>query len=286
MLPTSMERPFFAYGIFQPGQLAYFQLGDSVAGWQRVQLPGALLIRDGLPIADLRKNGTVAGAVLTFKPGDSEHVYRRIGAMEPRKHYRWDVVTIAGAEINLLVGRSPAKGSVPFGKAEWDGWDDPLLTTALEVVEETLDEPGVFAWDLKPLFRLQMAYLLLWSSIERYVSLRYHLGGIAKVNRLATEQAFGRSLRQHVEGQRWVFRSDEPTKRVALDPGQPAEAVRYYYQVRCNITHRGKAAVVDHATVRRSLAELLAIFRDVLRAARSDAVELAERGSGARKCNS
>lgn len=176
MLPTSMERPFFAYGIFQPGQLAYFQLDHSVDGWQRAEVPGALLIRDGLPIVDLRKNGTVAGAVLTFKPGDSERAYRRIAAMEPTKHYLWDVVEAAGAEVNLLVGRSPSKGSVPFEKAEWDGWDDPLLTTALDAVQETLDEFAPFAEDLKPLFRLQMAYLLLWSAIERYVSLRHHLG--------------------------------------------------------------------------------------------------------------
>lgn len=98
---------------------------------------------------------------------------------------------MAGTPANVLVGRYPKKDSCACEDAEWYGWNDPLFTAALDVVEETLESQN-FEWNLKPLFRLQMAYLLLWSSIERYVSLRYHLGDrvTEKVGHLANEAAF------------------------------------------------------------------------------------------------
>jgi len=141
------------------------------------------------------------------------------------------------------------------------------------VVQETLTDSQKFNSDLKPLFRLQMAYLLLWSSIERYVSLRYHLGGKVseKVNQLADEPPFAEALRREVTGTREVYRADRPTERAVLDPNQPRRALDYYYRVRSNITHRGKGVLRDHLILQYSLAELLPIFRAVLKAAQDDA---------------
>lgn len=107
-----------------------------------------------------------------------------------------------------------------------------------------------------------MAYLLLWSAIERYVSLRYHLGGdvYAKVKMLAKEEAFAASLREQVTERRILYRADRPGERVDLDASRPDRSLGYYYQVRSNITHRGKAAVRDFDTLRFSLEELNNIF--------------------------
>lgn len=133
-------------------------------------------MQDGLPVVDPTGPGEVKGALLTFLPERVSDAYDRISAMEPDKHYRWDEAQAGGSAANMLVGRYPKKGSVPCEDADWNGWADPLFTAALEVVLETLMDSLDFNWDLKPLFKLQMAYLLLWSSIERYGSLRYHLG--------------------------------------------------------------------------------------------------------------
>jgi hypothetical protein len=269
--PRGIDFPFFAYGLFRPGQLAFFQLRELVS---RVNDPaevsGTLLIRDGLPIIDPEGRERVRGALLTFVPeraAQDEH----ISAMEPDKHYLWHVSQVEGTSANFLVGRCPRKGSVPCEDAEWNGWNDPLFTEALDVVEETLNSQ-VFDWDLKPLFKLQMAYLLLWSSIERYVSLRYHLGDRVtdKVGRLAREPAFAECLRRHVKNRRVVYRADRPGDKEVLEPGQPGKAVQYYYQVRSNITHRGKAVIRDYDLLKASLAELLPIFREVLKGAERD----------------
>ena len=185
--PQDTDLPFFAYGRFQPGQLAFFQLRELVRKVaDRAQAAGQLLLRDGLPIIQPAERGCIRGALLTFLPGRAAEAYDRISAMEPDRHYRWHQAPVEGTPANVLVGRSPEKGSVPCEDGEWNGWDDPLFTAALNVVEETL-RSQTFDWNLKPLFRLQMAYLLLWSSIERYVSLRYHLGDrvTEKVGQLA-----------------------------------------------------------------------------------------------------
>jgi hypothetical protein len=271
--PPNIDLPFFAYGLFRPGQLAFFQLRDLVHDVDdQVQVAGELRLRDGLPIIQPARRGFIRGALLTFLPDRAAEAYERITEMEPDKHYRWHETPVGRTPANVLVGRSPEKGSVPCEDADWNGWNDPLFTEALDVVEETLRSQN-FDWSLKPLFRLQMAYLLLWSSIERYVSLRYDLGDRVthKVDRLAGEAAFVTGLRAHVRGKRTVNRADRPGEKEVLDPESPKRALGYYYQVRSNITHRGKGVVRDYDLLHDSLAELLPIFREVLKEAEHDA---------------
>jgi len=271
--PKDISLPFFAYGLFRPGQLAFFQLRELVSNvTDPVRIAGSLLLRDGLPIIDSGGDGRVKGALVTFWSERTAEAYDRISAMEPNNHYRWHEDQVNGTSANVLVGRSPRKGSVACEDVEWNGWNDPLFTVALDVVEETL-KSQTFDWDLKPLFRLQMAYLLLWSSIERYVSLRYHLGDKVngKISHLAHESAFASSLILHVKERREVYRADRPNEKEVLDPHSPEKALNYFYQLRSNITHRGKGVVRDHERMMNSLGELLPIFRDVLKAAQRDA---------------
>ncbi|QDV37682.1 hypothetical protein [Tautonia plasticadhaerens] len=135
------------------------------------------------------------------------------------------------------------------------------------VIEKAIAENDRFAWDLEPFFRLQMAYMLLWCSIERFVSFKYHLGDrvAEKVFKLADDPAFIDALRSRVSGRREVYRSDDPGKKEVLDRDRPKKALGYYYQIRSNITHRGKTAVRDYEMLLGSLTELLDIFKAVLR---------------------
>lgn len=273
--PFYLNRPFFAYGLFAPGQLGFLQLKELVREIvEPSRVSGSLMLRDGLPIIDPGGSRQVLGASLRFKDSQAaEDAYNRISKLEPDRHYRWGEARADGILVNLLIGKSPRKGSVTFEGTKWDGWDDPLLTSALDVVEETLKSQQKFEWDLKPLFRLQMAYLLLWSAIERYVSLRYHFGDkvTEKVNHLADEPAFATGLRGNVKSKREVYRADRPDEKVVLDPERPEKALSYYYQIRSNITHRGKGVARDHERVLCSLGELLTIFRGVIQSARRDA---------------
>ena len=122
-----------------------------------------------------------------------------------------------------------------------------------------------------------MAYLLLWSSIERYVSLRYHFGGKVKpkVDQLQNEPAFADSLKIYVRQDRIgdkVYRADRPNQKEVLAPESPGKDIDYYHQIRSNIIHRGKAAIKDHNRILHSRDELTHIFKRVLEATRSDAM--------------
>ncbi len=289
--PTDTSRPFLAYGIFRPGQLAFFQLADLVRDRiDSVAIPGRLLVRDGLPLVELGSpnTATIAGALLRFRPGAEGLAYERIAEMEPDEQYRWDTIDLDVGEVNILVARSPQRGSESWefqDHEDWDGWRDPVFTDALAVVEETLlASPDFDPGDMRPTFRLQMAYLLLWSSIERYLSLRYHFGAKQEgsrvttyglVRKLANEAAFARSLEHHVTRTDRIFRADDPGHYEDLDPADPKKSLGYYYQVRSNITHRGKSAVRDHRRLSATLSELLLVFRAVLADAKAEAEQLA-----------
>jgi hypothetical protein len=271
-LPSNYTLPFFSYGLFQPGQIGFHSLRPYLhshePGWH---VEGDLLQRDGLPIL-LEGDNKVHGTLMRFKDRHAAHAYLVIAKLEPDKLYRWAETKAAKSgdrvDVNVLEGVKAHRGSHPLETPAWDGQKEPLFSSALEVVSETLEQNRTFDWDLKELFRLQMAYMLLWSAIERYASFRYHLGDrvMDKVNALAENLVFREALREIVKDSRTIYRADDPEKRETLDPANPAKSLRYYFQVRSNITHRGKAAYSDHGTLVESLEELLAIFRRVLEA--------------------
>jgi len=122
------------------------------------------------------------------------------------------------------------------------------------------------------MFKLQMAYLLLWSAIERYASLRYCLGGDVwqKIKQIAKEDIFKELLHKNLdmneERKLRVQRADHPRKHADLNLEEPMKSLQYYYAVRSNISHRGKGNIYpDHKIVGESLNELLKIFRGLLR---------------------
>jgi hypothetical protein len=280
-LPENTLLPMFAYGVFQPGDLGFLRVKEFVARVDAATVAGELLIRDGLPLLKASSGTKVDGAMLSFRPEAAGRAYYRIIELEPDKQYEWQTVTactaIGRVTVNTLVGRDIDNGSVPFENDRWRGRDDPFFRDALDVVAETLppDDGSPAPNDLKLLFRVQMGYLLLWSVLERYAALRYHLAGeiAGKVDQIAAERAFVEGLKEHVREVREVYRADNPEheKRCQLKSDSPKKSLRYYYQVRCNATHRGKAAAQDFRHLLSSSRELLAITHRLLEAAFQDA---------------
>jgi hypothetical protein len=208
--------------------------------------------------------------LIHFLGGAIREAYEVIASVEPDKLYRWREYNACKdgetADANVLFGRKPLRDSHPMEDSEWDGKKEPLFTVALEVVRETLEQNREFTWDLKPLFRLEMAYTLLWSAIERFAAFKYHMGEnvMRKVTQLADEPSFASGLRELVTQPREIFRTDNPERKLRLDPGNPSESIQYYYQIRSNIVHRGKATCRDHDILAQALGELLPLFERVL----------------------
>jgi len=272
-LPQNTSLPFFAYGLFKPDELAHARIELLLARPPvRSFARGSLWIRDGLPLLKIEPNNRVAGYLLHFHAEKSQEAYQTIADVEPDKQYRWEQTELDDlpGSVNVLVGRSPEKGSIHYEEPEWSGRYDPVFVNALPLVRDIAQAyadhrfqsapPDVFDWER--MFRLQMAYLLLWSSIERYCSLRYgaSLDPMKKVKLLGEEPVFGTSLREVVSRKDRVYDSRDPSDHTILDPQKPGPSALYYYQVRSNLSHRGKGAWKDGEIVRQSLNELLEIF--------------------------
>ena len=275
-LPNDVTRPYFAYGLFKPGELAHRQVADFLDG---VPVPdcvaGTLWARDGLPLLEPQAGSSVVkGTILNFRAGSS--AYRVVCDFEPPKHYEWSTCTTQKrTEVSVLVGRLPKQGAILLEEGVWTGRSDPMLVKATELVKEFVDRfaDGKFdpappeSFDWKRFFELQMAYLLLWTSIERYCSLAFGpaLMPMAKVHCFGKDPAFRESLANIVSRTDVVYDSRDPEKSESLDPSNGPDSVLYYYQVRSNLSHRGKAAWKDGELLRNSLRELTEVFADVLK---------------------
>jgi len=141
-LPEQLDLPYFAYGLFKPGELAFGQIKSLVEEDPvEAQVPGALYVRDGLPLLEPKRGNSVHGSLLRFLEGSAEDAYATISAFEPRKHYRWKRVTLDTGEMaNTLVGLSPDRGSIHNEEGMWTGRQDPVFVMGLSVVREVVDQ--------------------------------------------------------------------------------------------------------------------------------------------------
>lgn len=276
-LPSNTGLPFFAYGIFVPGQLAFLQLRDKSPVLAHDQIAGCLWLRNGLSLFDLQSNGSVDGAVLEFRPMEQRAAYLSICNMEPENQYSWiETTTTQGRMVNCLQGRHLDRHKLerlPFAPDH-----DPILCEALDMLLETLHSTPKRFDGFRSLFGLEMAYLLLWSSIERYLFMRYRLKGATrpKLRLMAKDVRFCRVLRETVVETRDVHSVDDPSDAERLDGTKPYESLCYYYKVRCNLTHHGKEAE-DYDRVWCAFAQLLPVFKATVDGAFAESREYAAR---------
>ncbi len=265
--PRNTDLPFFAYGIFKPGQLAYSKIVDFVKRPIPSQINYKMLMRDGVPLIVPPKNNKVhyntEGYLIYFYEESRKNAYEVIIRNQTEKLYRWEVIQVGENKANVLMGVNPELGT-SYGGKSYDGSEDPYFNEAIDVIEEELNDENKHWSSVNDFFRLQMAYMLLWSSIERYCTLKYNEESIGKNNKqFSEEEVFRRSLKKYVKSERKVY-SAEDLCEYTLDPTKPKDSIRYYYTIRCNAVHRGKAIHSDEYMLRQSLIELLNIFNDVL----------------------
>jgi len=268
-LHKSYELPFFDYGLFKPNQLCFFRIKDFVESMSNAEVSGTLMERDGIPLLKSYADSKVKGVLIRFQQGCEQAAYNSIQAIEPGAVYCWRIVTLpGGTRANLLFGKNVRVGCTDIDtNNEWDGRDDPYFSHAIEEIETIFINNSEFQWDRKKVLRLQMAYSLLWTAMERYAGLRYNLGtrGGLKLLKMSDETTFRESLKLFVRSKRSVY-SASKQKEFILDPDNPLKSLDYYYRVRCNAVHRGKAVEHDFNILRDSLGELLEIFKNMLNA--------------------
>ena len=86
--PDKTELPFFAYGLFKPGQLCFFRIKDLVDGICAAEVDGFLKERDGIPLLIRSSHSRIRGVLIRFRDGCEIEAYKRIIGIEPDEVYR------------------------------------------------------------------------------------------------------------------------------------------------------------------------------------------------------
>ena len=270
-LPDDINLPFFAYGIFKPGQIAHPKIKRFVDEYtDNVKISYLMKHRDGVPILIEGENERfqTEGTIIKFKEGKQRKAYGTISKTELRKLYEWKTISINGETVNVLFGVNPENGSDYIeNKKEsicFDGKNDPLFKEAIELIEENL-KSSEHSWKAENFFKLQMNYILLWSAIERYSSIKYNKP-LKKWNneQFAKEKEFEKGIKKFKGKRHMPVYSTEDLKMYEFDADDAFKTLNYYYTFRCNIVHRGKSMYNDYKMLKTAADELLEIFKNIL----------------------
>ena len=270
-LPDDIDLPFFAYGIFKPGQLAHSKIRNLVDNHSdNVEIHYEMKIRDGVPILIDKESDyyLTKGSLITFKEDKKKWAYKIISRSLLRKLYEWDTVEIDGKTVNILFGVDPDNGSNyiedNYQRISYDGKKDPFFDEALKLIERNLNSIE-FSWKPESFFELQMNYMLLWSAIERYSSLKYNKRKKKWNNeKFADEKAFKEGIKRYEDTRHQPVYSTEDLKIHEFNADDPYETLKYYYTLRCNVVHRGKSMHGDYYMLKTATKELSEIFNDIL----------------------
>lgn len=200
-------------------------------------------------------------SLLFFPGGKADEARQIVAGFEPGTQYRWnttEAMTEDGRSItaNVLAGAKLQRGVSGDPVPEWSASHDPVLGEGLAEVRRLVLEAAPHGVQAQPdgpefwrqFFRLQASYLLLWSVVERYTALRYGpaLEPGDRVRRLGNDPAFQAALKTLGAKPDSVVDSRDPTDTIKLGPDGTGGA-RYYYGVRSNLSHRGRARSGMHA---------------------------------------
>lgn len=269
-LPNNTELAFFAYGIFKPGQLAYSKIKNHVNEKNSIELNYQMKLRDGVPILidNQRDYNQTKGYIITFKKGQERQAYQAISNTLLKKLYEWKTIEINGNDVNILFGVDPENGSDhiedPEERVSFNGKNDPLFKEALELIEKNLNTDKN-SHKIKSFFELQMNYMLLWSAIDRFSSLKYNKQYKSWNNeKFSKERAFKEGIKKYGNEPHIPVYSTEDLVVHEFNAKDPLETIKYYYTLRCNVVHRGKATVGDFSMLKTATKELLEIFKNIL----------------------
>lgn len=251
-VPDNTTLPLFVYGFLRPGAPAHEQLRQFRPAAVAAVIQGALYIRDGLPLLDQSHPGQVEGDLLSFAPEEAPAAYERVCRFEPVEHYQWRQVQV-DAEGRVaawtLVGVRPREGSSKADEGRWDASNDPVFREGLDAVARVIKDAGAerefsapVRDELDRLFQLHMGYLLLWTGLERYASLRY---GVVKdvekrIKALSREPALRTALSDALVGNQLSDTVYDGDSRPVPLAGPEGPSLAYFREVRHHLVHRGK----------------------------------------------
>lgn len=297
-----IQKPFFAYGIFKPGQIAFSKIEKYAWKCEPYEIYHTMYIRDGVPlIKNMESSDITRGYVIYFNKEDCKKAYGIISETEPLQLYEWGTISVGDEECNVLFGKDFDKGShrsVDDNERyvdDFDGQNDPYFKDLIHFLRCEMkhdnssdrsrcnsDDCNCCSSDCRfysngcefyslnhEFYKLQMHYMLLWSAIDRYCSLKYgaYLDQWELRSKLANDEVFRNSFQKCWDQKKIKTKRRNVYSTLLLKRKfnkNPWFAINYYYTIRCNVVHRGKAKRIEEDLLRESLIELLDIFEGVI----------------------
>lgn len=277
--PLAPDSPLFVYGLLKPGELAHpLIIKQYVIEETPGTIRGHLRFRDGLPLFVPASSGEVCGYLLRFDPARTREAWDAVRTFEPHEQYEYGITDVVLGDdqvrAHVLVGCKVNRGASPELFHSWSAASDQVFVEGLaEVAALTLENASYGAanqpdgpdfWRI--FFRLQAAYLLLWSVVERYTAFRYGPGldPGERLTCLDKDPAFQTAVADAGVIPDFVYDSRKPKDKAILR-ADGTGAKNYFYQVRSNLSHRGKSAFRDRQIVLRALVQLHDAMRTVLK---------------------
>lgn len=272
-IPSNINIPFIAYGSFKPSELRYNLIEEYVQDYFEIKIMGLMEEKDGVPIFGLSNDGyyslTYSAFVLNFKKEYCESAYQKICENEPDSYYEWLVLE----NKNILIGKPTLKGKNNFLEESWSFRNDPYFEYGLNACSEIFkSDNNAYKNDNEkeyfPFFKSSSAYMLLWTIIERFCTLKYgNVSPTQKLKFLTSDPIINwEEALLHIERKDKIYRSDKINEVLTLDRHKGAKRnMEYYYGIRSNMVHRGKEVFSDTDKISESFFELKSIFEGILK---------------------
>ena len=280
--PYDPTLPYFAYDAFKPKQVAFPVIEhfvDYVEPYEFELTDYELRHRNGIPmVVEEYSNIPVKGYLIYFNNNvisgynnnPRSDAYDFICKTKPRSLFKWRQIHGANGEFNITLAQDKEYG-IPYNdydnKSNYNGINDPTFYELLSYIEDNIlhmkNREGIRN-DYDSLYKLEMNYMLLWSSIDKYLFLCN--GGWFQHNNViewSKWDEFKLGFKKEVNRYHQVH-STNSNKTCKLNPNSSTSSAEYYYQLRCNIVHSGKKHYTDVHFIEKSICELLKIFRTVL----------------------
>ena len=269
--PVNTTLPFIAYGSFKPSELRHNLIKDYIEDFYEYQLPGYLEEKDGIPIFRLgnnESNTNIDAFILNFKVGSETMAYQKICENEPDSYYEWSIIE----NKNILIGKRGLKGTNVFFKNCWSFRNDPYFKYGLIACQSILrgNQSNNFNESERryiQFFEFSSAYMLLWTIIERFCTLKYgNIPPSQKIKCLSSDLSIPwEDIISKINRTDTIYRSDKLNEALVLNKEKGVKRILdYYYGIRSNMVHRGKEVFTDTDKIQESFIELNFLFTEIL----------------------
>ncbi len=271
--PLNQKLPFLAYGSFKPGELRFNLIKQFVLETKPIKVYGLMKEKDGVPIFYTTKTKSYAwfdyaAYEIHFKKGQEQQAYQIISENEPNSYYTW--VNFQGA--NILEGKSRLRGLEEFMDETWSFKHDPYFSQGLlackEIRKGSRSKMPELHQEYFDFFCNQSAFMLLWTIIERFCTLKYgNLSPNEKLKSLYTDPEIEWDfVYDIVKRNDSIVRSDKEKEQLKLNSASSIKKIlEYYYGLRSNMVHRGKNVFGDINRISDAFDELYQVVEVIIK---------------------